>query len=243
MTYLDSDQKLWRSRIDGTEALQLTKEMVYAQLSSWSPDGRKIAFMGANPGKPWRIFIVDRNGGEPKEASRGEDAQGAPTWSPDGSKIAYGNVLCSESQSCWIRVIDLATGHEEKLPGSHDLRTARWSPDGKYIAALSPDTHQLMLFDVAKSHWRVLAENVTGDTINWAQDSKEVYADSPQGERPVIESFRISNGERKLVVGLSELEKVPGRMEFWFGLTPDGSSILVHLFTASEIYSIEWGGT
>jgi Tol biopolymer transport system component len=243
MTYVDDNQKLWRSRVDGSDAMQLSRGMEYVQLSSWSPDGHKIAFMGASPGRQWRIYIVDRDGGEPREAAKGEDGQGAPTWSPDGSQIAYGNVLCGDTQTCWIRMIDLRTGHEDKLPGSHDLRTARWAPNGRYIAALSPDTHQLMLFDVAKRRWRILAENVTGDTLNWSVDSKSIYADSPQGARPVIERIRVGDRRRTVVVGLSELEKISGRMEFWFGLAPDGSPILVHLLTASEIYSVEWNGS
>ena len=242
MTYVDSDQKLWRSRANGREALLLSKGFDYVQLSSWSPDGRKIAFMGLRSGRPWRIFIVDRDGGEPEEAGRGDDSQGAPSWSSDGKQIVYGNVFCSETQTCWIRTIDLETGHEEKLPESHDFRTARWSPNGKYIAALAPETHHLMLFDVATRRWRMLAEDVTGDTITWSHNSKSVYADSPQGEKPIIESFQLSNKKRKTVVGLSELQKVSGRMEFWFGLDPDGSPILIHRSTASEIYSIEWSG-
>jgi hypothetical protein len=100
-----------------------------------------------------------------------------------------------------------------------------------------------MLFDVAKRRWRILAENVTGDTLNWSLDSMSIYADSPQGARPVIERIRVGDGRRTVFVGLSELEKISGRMEFWFGLAPDGSPILVHLLTASEIYSVEWNGS
>ncbi len=240
MTYVDSDQKLWRSRANGSEALELSKGFDYTQLSSWSPDGHKIAFMGLRPGRPWRIFIIDRDGGEPREAGIGDDSQGAPSWSPDGRQIVYGNVSCGETQTCWIRIIDLKTGHEEKLLGSHDFRTARWSPNGKYIAALVPETHLLMLFDVATQHWRVLAEAVTGDTIHWAPNSQSLYADSPQGEKPMIENFRLSDGTRRTVVGLSELQKISGRMDFWFGLAPDGSPLVVHSYTANEIYSIAW---
>lgn len=110
MVYVDDNQSLWRSRADGSNAVQLSKGFQYAQLASWSPDGSKIAFMGMKPGRPWRIFVVDRDGGAAKEAALGEDNQGAPTWSPDGNKLVYGNVMCNETQTCWIRLIDLKTG-------------------------------------------------------------------------------------------------------------------------------------
>ena len=241
ISYIDSDQALWRSRADGTEPLKLSNGIQYAQLSSWSPDGQKIAFMGLKPGKLWRIFIVERDGGEPKEAAIGDDNQGTPTWSPDGKKIAYGNVMCHETQSCWIRILDLEKGTVEKLPGSHGFRTARWSPDGRWIAALVPETHKLMLFDCNKRQWRTLAGSVTGDTIAWSRDSQWLYADSSQGEKPLIERFRVRDGMRRTAVDLSEMQKIPGQMDFWFGLTPDGAPILVHRFTASEVYAIDLG--
>jgi sugar lactone lactonase YvrE len=240
MAYVDKEQQLWRSRLDGTDALLVSKGFKSVQLSAWSPDGNRLAFMGMKPGKSWRIYIVDRDGVNVREAAEGEGNQGAPTWSQDGKKIVYGDVLCAETQTCWIRVIDLESGTIEKLPGSHDFRTARWSPDGKYIAARVPASDQLVLYDVKTHHWRLLADGVTGDTISWSFDGKTVYADSPQKEEPVIESFRISDGKRVTVVSLSDLQKISGQMEFWFGLTPDKSIILIHRSAASEIYSLEF---
>jgi Tol biopolymer transport system component len=240
MAYVDKDQQLWRSRLDGTDALLVSKGFKSVQLSAWSPDGNRLAFMGMKPGMSWRIYIVDRDGVNVREAAEGEGNQGAPTWSQDGKKIVYGDVLCAETQTCWIREIDLESGTIEKLPGSHDFRTARWSPDGKYIAARVPASDQLVLYDVKTRHWRLLADGVTGDTISWSFDGKTVYADSPQKEEPVIESFRISDGKRATVVSLSDLQKISGQMEFWFGLTPDKSIILIHRSAASEIYSVEF---
>src|SRR5207302_4132753 len=124
MTYINTtDQVLWRSRADGSQALQLSQGFEYAQLSSWSPDGRKIAFMGKKPDKPLRIYIIDRDGSQQEEAVSGEDNQGAPTWSPDGKSLVYGNVLCNEIQACWIHIVNLETKQQETLPGSHGFRT------------------------------------------------------------------------------------------------------------------------
>ena len=127
-----------------------------------------------------------------------------------------------------------------RSPGSHGLRTARWSPDGKYIAAIQPETHALMLFNVETQHWRTLADSITGDNPNWSSDSRYIYADSPQGEHSMIERLRVSDGQRVKVVDLAAFRKVPGGVGFWFGLTPDNSPILVQGLSASEIYSLEW---
>jgi Tol biopolymer transport system component len=241
ITYQNTlDYSLWRSRADGTDLVQLTKPPMAVEFSAWSPDDSQIAFMGQLPGKPWRIYLIGRDGGVPEEAAPGNDGQGAPTWSPDGKALVYGNVDCEETQTCWIRRLDLATKRVSQIPGSHGFRTARWSPDGKYIAALQNEERELMLFDVRRRHWSMLADSITGDNINWSSDSQSIYADSPRGQRPVIERIRIKDKQRSTVVDLAPLQNISGRVQFWFGLTPDNSTILVHGLAAAEIYALEW---
>jgi Tol biopolymer transport system component len=242
ITYSNTqDYSLWRSRADGSDALQLTKPPMQVQVSAWSPDGREIAFMEQAPGKPWRIYLIGRDGGGPvREVSDGNDNQGGPSFSPDGNAIVYGNVFCEETQNCWIRRVDLATHKSEIIPGSNGLRTARWSPDGKYIAALRFRTRELVLFDFRTQRWRVLTGSVAGDNVNWSSDSHYVYVDNPRDENPAIEKVRVADGRRTTVVSLASLQKVPGTTDTWFGLTPDDSPLLCHMFNTSEIYALNW---
>ena len=214
MSYADagSPGSLWRSRIDGSERLQLSPPLMTVELSAWSPDGQRIAFMGRMPGKPWRIYLVDRDGRTIEEVSGGNDNQGGPSWSRDGKELVYGSILCDKTQDCWIHRVNLAARTTEIVPDSSGLRTARWSPDGNYIAALRFETHDLMLFDVHTTGWRVLAGSVTGDNINWSRDSRYVYVDSPREKRPVIERVRIRDGQRSTVVSLNMLQDVIGQI-------------------------------
>jgi dipeptidyl aminopeptidase/acylaminoacyl peptidase len=240
MTYADSGGgSLWRSRADGSEPLQLTKPPMHVEVSSWSPDGQRIAFMGNQPGKPFRIYLVDRDGGPIQEAAEGNDNQGGPSWSADGKAIIYANVFCEKTQDCWVRRLDMATRKTEIVPGSNGLRTARWSPDGRFIAALKFQTRELMLFDVSRQRWRMLAASVAGDNINWSSDSQYVYVDSPRDMKPIVERVRIQDGLRITVVSLS-LHQVSGQISGWIGLTPDNSPILYRLLTAGEVYELNW---
>lgn len=234
------DQTLWRSRIDGTDAVQLTKPPMLVELSAWSPDGQTIAFMGQEPGKPYRIFLIGRDGGVPEEASGGTDNQGAPTWSSDGRALVYGNLFCEEKEDCWIRRVDLTTRRTKPIPGSLGLRTARWSPNGKYVAALKPDTRELLLYDVRLDRWTALADGINGDNINWSANSEYVYVDNLKRQTPLIERVRIRDKHRTTVANLTTLQKGSGQISAWVGLTPDDSPIVVHLFAGSEIYSLEW---
>ncbi|HET9282769.1 MAG TPA: hypothetical protein VFR24_12475 [Candidatus Angelobacter sp.] len=240
ITYANTmDNTLWRSRADGTDALQLTRPPMQVEVSSWSPDGRHIAFMACTPGKPWRIYLIDRNGGQIREISEGTDGQGGPSWSPDGRFIVYGNVDCEKTQNCWIRKLELATEKTVMLPESNGMRTARWSPNGKYIAALRFQTHDLMLFNFGTQQWKVLAKSVSGDNVNWSSDSQYVYVDSPEAVQPRIERVRTRDGHRQTVLQLDSLQKA-GLFSPWFGLTPDNAPILGHLYTGSEVYELKW---
>ena len=57
---------LWRSKLDGSDKLQLSTPPFYAMLPRWSPDGREIVYGGREQGKPFRIYEVAAAGGEPQ---------------------------------------------------------------------------------------------------------------------------------------------------------------------------------
>src|SRR6202030_2914360 len=79
------DVTLWRSRADGTGKFQLTNRPMQAEVPRWSPDGKKIAFMGTERGGPWRIYAVSAEGGSAEQLVAGHVSECDPGWSPDGN--------------------------------------------------------------------------------------------------------------------------------------------------------------
>ena len=57
-----TDGTMWRSKIDGTQKLQLVFPPMLAYLPRWSPDGKQLAFFGHPPGEPFQIYLVSRRG-------------------------------------------------------------------------------------------------------------------------------------------------------------------------------------
>ena len=127
---------------------------------------------------------------------KGDDNQGAPTWSPDGKSLVYGNVLCQEERTCAIHKIDLASGEVSTLPGSLGLGTARWSRDGRHIAALNPAQHELMVFDLNSQRWRKLAGGINGNHVSWSSDSRYVYTKSSMSGSTKILRVPVGGGCR-----------------------------------------------
>jgi Tol biopolymer transport system component len=127
---------LWRCKVDGSEQLQLSFPPMQAALPRWSPDGKRIAFMGA--AQTVKIYSVSPEGGSPEPMMPGEKNEWDPTWSPDGNWLAFWSVVSGkpDTSARTIRLLDLRTHQVSMLPGSQGLYSPRWSPDGRYIAAL-----------------------------------------------------------------------------------------------------------
>jgi hypothetical protein len=58
-------------------------------LPRWSPDGKQIAYMSAENGKPWKIFLNAANGGTAKPLLQDSPTESDPTWSPYGVRLAF----------------------------------------------------------------------------------------------------------------------------------------------------------
>jgi Tol biopolymer transport system component len=54
---------LWRSRVDGSERLQLTVAPMEATVPRWSPDGSQIAFYVIAGTKQQRLYLIGADGG------------------------------------------------------------------------------------------------------------------------------------------------------------------------------------
>ncbi len=90
VAYLEGS--LWRSKVDGSQRLQLTFPPMQAFQPRWSPDGKSIAFMAAAPGKPWKICLISAEGGNPQQLTTGEHNDADPYWSPDGNLLVFGTL-------------------------------------------------------------------------------------------------------------------------------------------------------
>ncbi len=229
---------LWRSKLDGSERMQLTYPPMYPVLPRWSPDGKKIIFFefALSADKPARLYEVSPDGGSPRPLLPDDRSQQLdPNWSPDGTKIVFGNES-NDPQSA-IHVLDLTTHKVSSLPASQGLYSPRWSPDGRYVSAFSADSKTLLLFDFQTQKWATLAEGSLS-WLNWSHDSQYVYVLDYRGKDAVVR-IRISDRKPEQVVDLKNFVTV-GRYGAWLALTPDDSPLLLHDTGSQDVYSVDW---
>ncbi len=64
-----------------------------------------------------------------------------------------------------LEVLHLDASAIDQVPASEGLLSPRWSPDGRYIAALSLDQRQVRLFSVATQQWKTLPVHSGADPV------------------------------------------------------------------------------
>ena len=245
VAYRAGEYRLWRSKIDGTDAVLLAKPSLGGALPAWSPDGRRIAFMAGKGGAQSRIHLVPRDGGDPKllvpanlwPADPHDHWQGGPTWSPDGKKIAFGENAdhFPISPSCAIHVYDLSTQRVSTVPHSDGLWTARWSTDGRYLAALTRDNEKLMLYDFQTKNWDLPDDGYIGENPAWSHDGRYLYYLKPSADPPAILRRRVPHGEPEQVANLTVLERHRGSFALWSSLAPGDVPLLQRREANDEI--------
>ena len=56
--------------------------------STWSPDGKQVAFISNISGRS-NLWLVPATGGWPTQLTISDQRQASPVWAPDGTWIAY----------------------------------------------------------------------------------------------------------------------------------------------------------
>jgi len=236
-----TDATLWRSKLDGSDRIQLTYPPLQVTVPHWSPDGKQIAFSGAKPGDPNRIYVIPAEGGSPEQISSGKSDLD-PTWSKNGSALMYGVLpLPGDPEPAKIMLLDLKTRAVTQVAGSDGICCPRWAPDGRWVIALSADNQKLFLLDMSTQKWRQLADTIgTIGYMTWSRDSKYVGFDTSFTVDPAF--FRVSpaDGQVARVVSLNNIRRFFPQWGEWSGLAPDGSPLLVRDISTQEIYALDW---
>ena len=239
------EANLWRSRVDGGERVQLTVSPMRAELPRWSPDGKKIAFMGYEREGAWRIYLISSDGGNPERLIPGDVPECDPGWSPDGNSILFAECWNDKAATA-IHVLDLKTGKTLMLPGSEGLFSPRWSPDGRFVAAVTmvrdaQSPQKLMLFDFAGQKWRELVRDHQENDPVWSRDGKYIYFSEPRGIEVPFYRVRLADQklERVANVSLPPRGAQWTRAGYWTGQAPDNSPLFLRDTSIDEIYALE----
>jgi eukaryotic-like serine/threonine-protein kinase len=233
---------LWKSNVDGTGRVQLTFGPVRPVLPRWSPDGKSIAFFEfpQGPSRPGKAYAISEDGGTPRELMPAvKRNQQDPGWSPDGKKIVFAgdaNDAMEESGPA-IMIYNLQTHDVSGVPGSRGLFSPRWSPDGRYIAAMTSDSSKLMLFDFETQKWAEIGSG-TLSWLNWSRDGQFIYLKDSTG-KGAVNRIRVADHKVDRVVDLKDIG-LTGLGGGSVSIAPDDSPLLLRDRGTQDVYALSW---
>jgi Tol biopolymer transport system component len=238
---------LWRSRVDGTQRLQLSPAGMTAWFPRWSPDGKRIAYMAMSQGKPVRIYVVSSTGGAAESLFSDDETRIDPNWSPDGTSLMFSVQSAGPAEKTGvmrIEVLNLRTHQTSRLPGAEGLNAPRWSPDGRYVVAtaLSQDQWRdpgVVIFDFKTGQWTGFERDPI-DNKWWSADGNYFYFDKYVNNDPAIFRIRMTDRHQERVAGLGQIRRSPGVMGWWMGLAPDNAPLVLRDTSIQEIYALDW---
>lgn len=115
---------------DGARARTLLESPEPILSTAWSPDGKRVAYVSFESGKP-AIFIQEIASGRREVITDFQGLNGAPVFSPDGSQLA---LVLSRDGNPEIYVMDLATRNLRRITRHHAIDTEpSWTPDGEGV--------------------------------------------------------------------------------------------------------------
>jgi len=139
---------------------------------AWSPDGRRIAFVG-NWGGAYEIYVINADGSGVEKLLDGEN--GSFAWSPNGRQILFAGAsvdpdCCPRPNGLYVVNAD-GTG-KRLVTRSADLNGGAWSPDGRRILFMGHQEGTIYVVNADGSGERALLRNAYGAT--WSPDGLRV---------------------------------------------------------------------
>ena len=189
----------------GGNPQNLTNQPAEDWYPSWSPDGKRIAFMSLRDehiidfAPTYEIYVMDADGGNPQNITNDRNDDRYPSWSPDSERIVFVSQRPGHFKSKFlityeIYVMDADGGNEQRLTENrrqNDLYPS-WSPDGKRIAFEADrkgdfENPEIYVMDADGGNQQRLTENRRSDlSPSWSPDGKRIAFVSWRDGNPEI---------------------------------------------------------
>jgi TolB protein len=197
---------LWRQKVDGEIAQQLTAATAYDYQPDWSPDARWVIYSSYRDDAV-ELWILDLTSGASQPLTKNGAVNVEPRFSPDGKRIAFTSTLYNKRFH--IFTADFSDGklaNVQRLTGEHKSAVPRyyysaydheinplWTRDGRDIIYVSNRDH---IYGTG-GFWRISATPHGGAASS--SDAREFHYEetnwkarpdvSPDGSRLVFSSY------------------------------------------------------
>jgi len=225
---------IWTYDLENHGAKRLTFDPALDSLPIWSPDGNRMVF-ASNRDLEFDLYMKDANGAEEEKVIPQEGPDRFPLdWSRDGKYVLY-----VRGQDLWyLTISDLHA--TQFLKAAASLKSARFSPDGKWVAYSSNESGRWEIyvtsFPEAHGKWQV--SNSGGNQPRWRGDGKELFylsADSRIMAAPVKTGCNFDAGTPAALFQANPREMFATSELFSYDVSKDGQKFLINTQLKTEM--------
>lgn len=126
---LDLTGEIWIVDVETGRKRRITT--AYVPGISWSPDGRRLAFLRLI-GKSYDVFLIDLQTGREENLTGSPSSERSPCFTPDGDRLLF---ISDEGGRAGIYELDLRSREVKRIFTSADITPVKLtvSPDGRWI--------------------------------------------------------------------------------------------------------------
>ncbi len=242
--YYLTQNAIWRIRPDGSDRLQLLSDspVLHSYSPRWRKDSKYLLYAEMRKDGNDQIYAVPAEGGSRRAILEADHMRDRPDWSPDGETIVFSIVdepRPAQASVNGVYLHDLRNGQTTLVPNSGKLSQARWSPDGRYLAAVSIDSSNIQLYDFTQKSWREIVRGNWMSIPVWSTDSKFLYVQDLLKPGEPLSRFRVQDSATEPVFSFEGLLKTAATRCLFLGLAPDGSYIVRAEGKGGNLYKFE----
>jgi serine/threonine-protein kinase len=175
----DGENDVWTWDFARQTLARLTFDPRRDWYPSWSPDGRRIAFISTRTGVG-HLYVKAADGtGTDEQLTAGENVQfGAPSFSPDGMRVVFTEVRPGSGEDVMMLALDRGRLVTPLLQSKFAERNPEISPDGRWMAYESNESGLEEIYvrpfpNVGGGRWQVSSGG--GTTPVWSRAGRELF--------------------------------------------------------------------